>query len=144
MSTTVIMNPPLITALNQWSSHPVLVKLYSGSLQEDAQNWLRHIDRQCDRYGIPLDQRIQAALHFMRGDVHAIFSEAVRTLEEEGEELSWGDFKQTLLGLEGVFVLSLSQVIKLNHFIQRTIELKWRACKHHRLTTGAITDSSPG
>ncbi|KAL0058560.1 hypothetical protein AAF712_014752 [Marasmius tenuissimus] len=102
---TIIMNltseETLADALKQWSSHPVLVKLYKGNLgQEDAQYWLRHIDRQCDRYGISSEQRIQAALHFMRGSVHDVFSDAVRTLEEEGEELSWDDFKQTLLELE--------------------------------------------
>ncbi|KAL0058559.1 hypothetical protein AAF712_014751 [Marasmius tenuissimus] len=91
----------LADKLERWSSHPILVKLYSGdSVQEDAQHWLRHIDRQCDRFGIPSEQRIQAALHFMRENVHDIFSEAVRTLGEDGEELSWDDFKQTLLELE--------------------------------------------
>ncbi|KAL0063767.1 hypothetical protein AAF712_009324 [Marasmius tenuissimus] len=68
----------LADKLERWSSHPILVKLYSGdSVQEDAQHWLRHIDRQCDRFGIPSEQRIQAALHFMRENVHDIFSEAV-------------------------------------------------------------------
>ncbi|KAK1235618.1 hypothetical protein PQX77_001150 [Marasmius sp. AFHP31] len=107
------MNPTseetLADALKLWSSHPVLVKLYSGKLgQEDAQHWLRHIDRQCDRYGIPSEQRTQAALHFMRGGVHDVFSDAVRTLEEEGEELSWDDFKQTLLELEAAGKAQLS------------------------------------
>ncbi|KAJ8078941.1 hypothetical protein PM082_013225 [Marasmius tenuissimus] len=89
----------LTEVLRQWSSDPILVELYSGNLQEDAQHWLGHIDCQCDRYGIPPHQRIQVALYFMRGDVHDVFSEAVRALEE-GEAMSWDDFGQTLLEME--------------------------------------------
>ncbi|KAL0573364.1 hypothetical protein V5O48_008583 [Marasmius crinis-equi] len=99
----VIANPVnqelLALNLKKWSAHPALVKVYSGTPEEDARNWLRHIDRQCDRYAIPTEDRIEAALHFMRGDVQTLFRDSFRQLVEEGEELSWEEFKESLIDL---------------------------------------------
>jgi len=71
---------------------------YDGT--QDAQVWVVEIDKGCDIYGIPIHQRVEAALHFMDGEPKAVM-EAIRVHKLQTEKAwSWEEFQTDLIAID--------------------------------------------
>jgi hypothetical protein len=82
---------------------------YDGS--SDVETWLAEIDKGCEKYGIPIKQRVPVALYYMEGEAKIVM-EFIRDHEMRTAKKAWRwhKFKKDLVLIHSKSVLFVGLV----------------------------------